>query len=576
MSAAAEWDESTRLVDLLLAEDRRPTAVDEFSAYHDTLEHDRSSYEALLPTSMPGDDQQYGFRVDLDACTGCKACVTACHSLNGLEEGESWRRVGLLESEAKTGAIARPQTVTAACHHCEEPGCMAGCPVRAYDKDPVTGVVHHLDDQCIGCRYCQLMCPYDVPQYSERLGIVRKCDMCRGRLAEGEAPACVQGCPNGAISIALVETTSPSPETTMLDVATGTMPSSALTRPSTRYVTARETNREEGERAAADLVELRPAEAHTPLAVMLVLTQAAIGATLLDALGTTFGARLGFDPAVGAVVMAIGAVLGLTGLAASIFHLGRPQWAFRAVLGLRTSWMSREIVALGAYSGLLVASTGLAVLLALAPAAWLESMPWLASARTATAWAATAAGALGLTCSTLLYAVTGRPLWRADRTAIRFVGTTISLGLAISLVALEGAQIFGATAVAPLLPAIALIATTFARLSNESGRLIHTEDEAEAVALARSRALLGGDLASLRTTRIATLIGSGIVVPSIVLVLALLAPASAGLALVLAIVGLATAAVSEFCERSLFFRAEAMPSMPGAAMHITMETRRAA
>ena len=69
---------------------------------------------------------------------------------------------------------------------------MHGCPVGAYEKDALTGIVRHLDDQCIGCRYCMLTCPYEVPQYSVRKGIVRKCDMCADRLAESEAPACVQ------------------------------------------------------------------------------------------------------------------------------------------------------------------------------------------------------------------------------------------------------------------------------------------------------------------------------------------------------------------------------------------------
>jgi len=132
----------------------------------------------------------------LDACTGCKACVTACHSLNGLDEGETWRDVGTLFGG--TGAEPVQQTVTTACHHCLDPACMNGCPVNAYDKDPVTGIVRHLDDQCIGCQYCILKCPYDVPKYSRKRGIVRKCDMCSGRLAAGEAPACVQACPNEA------------------------------------------------------------------------------------------------------------------------------------------------------------------------------------------------------------------------------------------------------------------------------------------------------------------------------------------------------------------------------------------
>ena len=59
------------------------------------------------------------------------------------------------------------QTVTTACHHCLEPACLSGCPVKAYEKNPVTGIVKHLDDQCIGCQYCILMCPYDAPKYKQ-------------------------------------------------------------------------------------------------------------------------------------------------------------------------------------------------------------------------------------------------------------------------------------------------------------------------------------------------------------------------------------------------------------------------
>src|SRR6516162_5373448 len=139
----------------------------------------------------------------LDACTGCKACVTACHSLNGLDEGETWRDVGLLVGG--TSELPVLQHVTSACHHCLDPACLAACPVNAYEKDPLTGIVKHLDDQCFGCLYCTLACPYDVPKYHAAKGIVRKCDMCSSRLAVGEAPACVQACPHQAISIKVID-----------------------------------------------------------------------------------------------------------------------------------------------------------------------------------------------------------------------------------------------------------------------------------------------------------------------------------------------------------------------------------
>src|SRR5689334_8346580 len=203
MSALADPSSRT-LIDELLAEQQQLTAVERFARKHEdgALPAQARYYQDLIPLTKPQRGEQYAFAVDLDSCTGCKACVSACHSLNGLDEDETWRSVGLLHG----GTEAEPyqQIVTTACHHCIDPACLNGCPVLAYEKDPDTGIVRHLDDQCIGCQYCVLKCPYDVPKYSPRRGIVRKCDMCHGRLAVGEAPACVQACPSEAISIQLV------------------------------------------------------------------------------------------------------------------------------------------------------------------------------------------------------------------------------------------------------------------------------------------------------------------------------------------------------------------------------------
>jgi formate dehydrogenase iron-sulfur subunit len=202
MAAAESYVPS--LVDLLLDEQQQLTAVERFAQRHADARAPIQErwYRDLIPASSPGPGEQYAFRVDLDLCTGCKACVTACHNLNGLGEEETWRDVGLLIGEEPSAPSL--QTVTTTCHHCEEPACLAGCPVRAYEKDPVTGIVRHLDDQCIGCQYCVLKCPYDVPKYDASRGIVRKCDMCSDRLSAGEAPACVQGCPTSAITIDVV------------------------------------------------------------------------------------------------------------------------------------------------------------------------------------------------------------------------------------------------------------------------------------------------------------------------------------------------------------------------------------
>src|SRR5439155_13329311 len=190
------------LIDALLAEQRELTAVEKFSRAHDACEVRTHRYRELLPASPPAPGQQYAFEVDLDKCSGCKACVTACHSLNGLDDDETWRSVVELVSTDWRAPLK--QTVTTASHHCVDPGCLNGCPVLAYDKDPLTGIVRYLDDQRIGCQYCVMMCPYEVPQYLPSRGIVRKCDMCHSRLAVCEAPACEQACPCDANIITVV------------------------------------------------------------------------------------------------------------------------------------------------------------------------------------------------------------------------------------------------------------------------------------------------------------------------------------------------------------------------------------
>jgi NAD-dependent dihydropyrimidine dehydrogenase PreA subunit len=117
--------EGQTLLDDLLGEQQLLTPVARFSLKHDlgNLPAQAKYYRDLIPFSLPAAGQQYAFAVDLDACTGCKACVTACHSMNGLDEEETWRDVGVLFG----GTLAEPvqQTVTTACHHCLDPACFS-------------------------------------------------------------------------------------------------------------------------------------------------------------------------------------------------------------------------------------------------------------------------------------------------------------------------------------------------------------------------------------------------------------------------------------------------------------------
>ncbi|MFT4176814.1 MAG: dimethyl sulfoxide reductase anchor subunit [Luteolibacter sp.] len=405
------------LIDELLTEQKKlQTPVARFSDHHDRSPDLEAHYRSLIPLSKPGPGEQYAFEVSLDRCTGCKACVSACHSLNGLDDEEAWRDVGTLLGGEKTRGWQ--QTITTACHHCADPGCMNGCPVGAYEKEADTGIVRHLDDQCIGCSYCILKCPYDVPKYSKKRGIVRKCDMCHQRLSEGEAPACVQACPTEAIRIVTVSRDK-SPQAHRLaehrnlfqnEVRenTSAIPDSSITLPTTRYV-----GRNIPETVfAADREALVPQHAHWPLVLMLMLTQAGVGLI----------ASAGFKTAPFPVLLA-GTIIFNAGMAASIFHLGQPLKAWRFFLGLRTSWLSREILAFSLFAPIPITLIGLSLLpkLHLPIPAFIQNL--LPLFHQITACSALPLGLVAVFTSVMIYHDTRRSLWRFPLSAARFFGT---------------------------------------------------------------------------------------------------------------------------------------------------------
>jgi formate dehydrogenase iron-sulfur subunit len=472
------------------------TAVERFSARHDDGRVPSTGpYRARLPLGAPGPGQQYAFEVDLDACTGCKACVTACHSMNGLDDGEAWRTVGLLVGTS----AAYQQTVTTGCHHCVDPACMSGCPVDAYEKDPVTGIVHHLDDQCIGCRYCTLTCPYEVPRFNTRLGIVRKCDLCAPRLEVGEAPACVQGCPTSAISVTVVDVASV--PATPWPIPTSPLPT--RTTPTTVY---RSTIPVPDDAVAADLHEVRPAAAHDPLATMLVLSQLAVGIQV---------AAPHLAPAVLAAALAA--------LGSSLAHLGRPLHAWRAVIGLGHSWVSREIVAFSLF-------TALAALQAVALLAGFDPPAALAIVTAV-------AGISGVACSVAIYAATGRRWWSVPRLGAAYALATAGFACCVA----------AATGAVPPLLVVVPVAVELA----VAALVLRHRGEGE---LARTASLLRGELRPLVARRVVLAIIGAVTVPAI---------ATAADVPVLMLAALALLVAGEIVERRLQFTASAAPRMPG-------------
>ncbi|KAF5083253.1 MULTISPECIES: 4Fe-4S dicluster domain-containing protein [Desulfovibrio] len=142
------------------------------------------------------------FLMDMDKCIGCRSCAMACKNFNQLEPDMVWRQVYPLD-EAIYPHHDRA-FLSLACNHCEHPACMDACPTSSYEKRPDGVVVHH-KETCIGCTNCIRSCPYGAPRFNKAEKHAEKCSMCHERLDAGLLPACVQGCPTGALELVDLE-----------------------------------------------------------------------------------------------------------------------------------------------------------------------------------------------------------------------------------------------------------------------------------------------------------------------------------------------------------------------------------
>ncbi len=166
-----------------------------------------------------------GMLYDTTRCIGCKACVVACREANGLEPDTSLdglhqappdlngrtKNVIKLYKEGQRISYFKAQ-----CMHCVDPACANACMLHSLQKDPVTGIVGYDPQYCVGCRYCQVACPFNVPkfEFDKAAPKIVKCELCRHRFpkdgqmsqvdglshfGKGQGPACCEVCPRGAV-----------------------------------------------------------------------------------------------------------------------------------------------------------------------------------------------------------------------------------------------------------------------------------------------------------------------------------------------------------------------------------------
>lgn len=158
----------------------------------------------------------YGVLHDMTRCVGCRQCEEACNEVNNLPPPEQpFTDPGVFNKERRTTEKAytvvnqyqfngekKPVFRKIQCNHCLEPACASACFVRAFQKTK-TGAVTYDPEVCVGCRYCMIACPFDIPAYEYNEAFtprVMKCTMCYPRITQGQLPGCVESCPMEALT----------------------------------------------------------------------------------------------------------------------------------------------------------------------------------------------------------------------------------------------------------------------------------------------------------------------------------------------------------------------------------------
>ncbi|MGD0586060.1 MAG: hydrogenase 2 operon protein HybA [Oryzomonas sp.] len=164
-------------------------------------------------------NETIGMLYDATKCVGCKACMSACKRVNGDYGSLSYERArfdtdGLWDAPQDLSGSTRTliklfkqseqewSYVKYSCMHCQKPSCVSVCPVAAMTRDPETGIVDYNKNTCIGCRYCQVACAFNIPKFQWERAIpqIVKCDLCKNtNLPKKGISACAETCPAGAI-----------------------------------------------------------------------------------------------------------------------------------------------------------------------------------------------------------------------------------------------------------------------------------------------------------------------------------------------------------------------------------------
>ncbi len=430
---------------------------------------------------------RWGMTVDLNRCVGCQTCTAACKHANDTPPEVQWRRV--IDIEQGTFPSVERLFMVVGCQHCEEPPCVPVCPTGA-TKQRADGLVTMDYDQCIGCAYCAVSCPYQArtivheergyfasgrtPQevatsHPERRGVAQKCTFCVDRVDEGLAaglvpgvdpaatPACAASCIASAIQFG--DFNDPQSKVSQLarDIPSFQMHAQLGTNPQIRYLY--ETPAVPGRDSAIDDDE-RLSDLANPLTGPLQRfwdwraamnwcfggtgSGLAIIATALSVAGLMPAALLRSAVFGAGVLIAIG-------LVCVFLKIGRQLRFWRAALRPHSSWMSRELYVVALFY--------------LALGAMLPGSP--AGSPGFVAWAAGGCALAFLACQAMiLFKARGIPAWRVHPVPALIVvsGLAEGAGAALVLAAVKRAADPGSSAVSGAVAASSMHISPDARL----------------------------------------------------------------------------------------------------------------
>jgi formate dehydrogenase iron-sulfur subunit len=174
-----------------------------------------TSARAASNKDFKGNPESMAVLHDITRCIGCRKCEEACNIVNDLPKPDkpfddltvlehkrrTTARIHTVVNQYPVGTTGRPAFAKTQCNHCLEPACASACFVKAFIKNP-DGSVTYNADLCVGCRYCMIACPFEIPtyEYDEPLTPrVMKCTLCHPRIQEGRLPGCVEVCPTAAL-----------------------------------------------------------------------------------------------------------------------------------------------------------------------------------------------------------------------------------------------------------------------------------------------------------------------------------------------------------------------------------------